>query len=309
MVEDLAENPSYEKLADYMQTVAQKQNSRDRERFENDFKKIEDSMLKDGDKTDIARELKYNTFGHTGGLTAESGISPYLSASLDSKEAMGFISNGGALMVIDIPISKLNFLTREANGEIFIKGALESRYIKAIIPKTKEIYSQERESVLNQVKSKIDSVEGNVYRGEELTTVVGDYAGQIIGKEREQNVIDLQKIKNKRAQKLIQSFSNRIPGLNELVIIDVDSNVDLYTKVKLTIYDHLKSELGGIGENLDEFEYKQATFNSGAEKYDRDKVTDDMLNSLRSLVNGKKEHYEYIMDRRRQREMERKKTG
>lgn len=296
-IDDLAENPTYEKLIDCI-NVNLKQNSRDEIRFRDNLKKIEENILKGEGDTNVARELKFNTFGHLGGIVAESGISPYLSASFDVKESLDYTKKGGVLMVIDIPISKLSFINTETHGELFINGKLDNKYIRAVIPKVKEI-SDESKDILDKIESIIDGISGNIYKKEELSMVVSEHFNKMVEKEKEQNKVDIELIKNKRAGKLIESFSYWIPNLKELIADNQDTYLDFYTGTKSTIYDFFKNELEKIGENLDDFEYKEETFNKKVEKYSRNKVDDDMLHSLRSLVSKRKEYYEDLAERRK----------
>lgn len=128
-VDVLAHESTYKNLLAYVAKARPQLNERDAQSLEKDLREIEDHVLKG---FSVRIELIYKQIEHLGGHPIDRGISPYVSAAWTPAEALGYTSNRGAVMVLDLPISEIEDL-RSDSAETYIKGALDPRYITAIL--------------------------------------------------------------------------------------------------------------------------------------------------------------------------------
>lgn len=299
VVEEMATQPTYENLTKYIKLASE--NGGDSKKLNEKLLEIENDVLRPGVNYGFTESLQFETFKHSGGLMMESGISPYLSASFDLKEALGFTKKGGVVMVIDIPISKLNFYGKDTDGELFINGTLDSKYIRALIPKAEDIDDENEQEVLEKINQSVENIPGNVFLKNELPKVVSDDSSQREELIKKNDEISLKQIQNKRAKDLMQLYGYRIPEIENL-IAESQEDVDPYSKTMRAIFDAYKSRLEKIGLNLDSYDYQSGTFlNPKSEGYIRDRVSEKMLKKLGDIVNREQDNYDLMEERREQR--------
>jgi hypothetical protein len=277
----LANEPSYQNLVNYMGKVTPHLNDHDRQRFSDRLTEVEDSIL---EGRSLRTELLMDQIRHPGG-TVDNGIAPYVSATLDPLQASGY-AEGGAVLVIDLPISKIDALKLD-EGEIHIKGIVEPEDISAVLipnkldknnPQTLEDFGM----ALTQLNEAADS---NIYSATESRSIRA--AELAISREMdvEQRKKDVEQIHIKRVNNLIGIYKE--VGLDPQAIRDqaVKDNTDIYSTAKKDIFDYYVQKMKEIDPNGDEIrDYEYIPKRGLNEKFDRDSVTDEMLTQLKKLV-------------------------
>ena len=247
-------------------------------RLDYDLARIEDHILA-GCST--RRELIFKQIEHGGGW-ADSGITLYISASFDPYEAAEY-GNAG-LIVIDIPLSEIEDLSADST-EVRIKGALDKKYITAILPRKRQ-GTKEKE----QITQELDRALQKIYE----TSPVGLLSDEELRTERERKLAeeaeldkaqwqtDVEVVRQKRVVNLIKLFPEVKIDLQNVA----EQGVDIYTKAKRDIFDYYKTRLEKIGakrRKVEDYEYEEQDYGA-LKKFDREKVNDIMLIKLKALV-------------------------
>ena len=277
-VDTLAKNPTYENLLAYTYKVRQHLSSDEARRFDEDFARIEDGIL-DGNST--RKELIFKQIEHGGGW-GESGISPYISTSFDPYEAAGYGNEG--LIIMDVPLSQIEDFRADAT-EANIKGALDKKYITAILPRKRE-GAKEKEQLNQEIYQALQKVyenaPANLYSDEELRAERERKLTEETQSDKEQWNKDVEVVRQKRVAKLTRRF----PEVKLDLQSSLEQGADIYTKAKRDIFDFYKSRLekiGRNGRNIEDYEYQEKEYGE-QKKFDREKSNDIMLLKLKALV-------------------------
>ena len=196
-VERLAQNPTYENLLVYLDKVRPSLGANEQRRLDDDLAKIERGVLIG---YSVRTELIYRNIGHLGTF-AESGITPYISASHDAYEASGY-GNAG-ILVIDIPISEIE--STFAGSELEIKGALDKKYISAVLLRNRGERKDEEETraQLGAAFKQMDEfIDADLYGAEELQAAREKKLAESKAVDMEQWKIDVDAIRRKRVDEL-----------------------------------------------------------------------------------------------------------
>lgn len=279
-VELLAEQPTYKHLASYVDKVRPYLNESQLKRLEYDLEKIEDGIL---NGRSLRKELIYNQIGHAGGVI-DGGISPYLSASHDPKEAFGYTMSGGALLVIDLPISKIEDFGPDST-EMNIKGVLNPEYITAVILRSsKDVDDQDIQLAMSAIS---ETVKISIY---DKTEAERFRRGQIEindEKDKQQWKKDVEDIREKRTRDLVKQFPELNLDTQELHKKGIDDGSDIYSKTTKYIFDYYADRFKNIGQrerNIGDYEYSSDKSYGERKPYDRDNITNEMLDKLRKFV-------------------------
>lgn len=283
-VEDLAQDPTYESLIAYVDKMQPNLSPREQDRMDTDLTNIEDGIL-NGNST--RRQLIRKQAEHAGGAWAESGLTPYISASFSADEAAGYGEEG--LLVMDIPLSQIEDFNPDST-ETNIKGALKPEYITAILARKRDTKNSRGEKTTQQLHNALQKV--NELRE---TPFNDDAASRSKRKEklaadtevdREQQKKDIEKVRERRVKKLVKAhpelkidFGNQQKNAEE-------EGIDVYTKTKNDIFDYYKNRMTKIGRNgrdIDDYDFFESSW-EGRKKFDRDNINDIMLKKLRELT-------------------------
>jgi hypothetical protein len=273
-VEKLTENPNYQNLVDYVESVKSHLSDRERSSLEADLRSIEDQVL---EGRPLRRALVFNQISYPGGVPV-SGISPYLSSTKNPLDAIGY-SNGGGLVVIDIPASKLESFGRGAS-EVNIKAFLSPEYITAILPTKNNNKENFDEQDLYNAIALIDSSVPTTH------VEVPEPTEEEIEMEKSQEQVDRTAIQEKRLKDLWKSFPEvAIPqeGVQKTM---TELNTDVYSATRLAIFDHFENQLKRLRPNhsLEEYNFQVFIGFGEIEKFDRKNITDAMLLKARDFV-------------------------
>lgn len=277
-VDVLAKNPTYENLLAYINKVQEHLSPNEVRRFDEDLAKIEDNIL-NGRTT--RNELVFNQIQHGGGW-GESGLSPYISTSFNPYEAAGYGNEG--LIIMDVPLSQIEDFRADAT-EANIKGALDKKYITAILPrkreetKGKEALNQEISRALQKV---YEAAPANLYSDKELRIERERKLEEEAESDKEQWEKDVEAVRQRRLAKLVRRF----PEVRLNLQSSPEQGVDIYTKAKRDIFDFYKSRLEKIGRNgrdIEDYKYQEEEYGE-QKKFDREKANDVMLLKLKDLV-------------------------
>lgn len=286
-VETLAKDPTYENLLVYLEKVRQYLSPQEVARMDDEVTGVEEDILK-GMST--RRSLLYKQILHAGGLYAESGVTPYISASYDPYEAVGY--GGAGLMVLDVPLSEIEEF-RPDGKEIGIKGSLNKKYVTAVIPR--QIKRQgggsidETNKQLYQTLLKVyEATDAPLLNAEELRSMREIKSVEIAVLDKNQWEKDVGVVRQRRVKKLAREFPEVEPNMQVIQEQTNEEDVDIYTGVKRYVFDQYKNRLGKFGRNRRDVvtEYDSSTSQYvERQKFDRENVTDVMLLELRELVN------------------------
>jgi hypothetical protein len=282
-VDTLAKNPTYENLLAYADKVRQNLSPDEVRRMDDDLSRIENGIL-DGYST--RKELIFKQIEHGGGW-GESGITPYVSASFDPYEAAGYGNEG--LIVIDVPLSELEDF-RADGSEVNIKGALDKKYITAILPRKRGEAKDDKEKINQQVYQALQKVyeyaEVPLYSNEEMLPEREKKLTEEAESDKEQQKKDADKVREKRVEKLAKVFPEMKINFQYAKEKSAELEIDPYTKVKRDIFDQYKTRLekiGRNGRNIDDYEFSESEYGE-RKKFDREKTSDIMLIKLRELT-------------------------
>lgn len=240
-------------------------NKQFKEKISDEIKNIEDNILYGG--STARAETLYSTFGHVGGAV-DSGMSPYVSASFDIKEASGYAGGHGKVLVIDIPQSEIDFV---GNGdEAVIKGKLDKKFISAVMfkdgQKSKETEGgEDLEVAMEEIKNKIEK---DVLNEKEMLSVRKNILNDRENLDKVQLEKDLDLIRKRRANKNIALFGKVFgkEGYNKKYE-DIEQEaklegVDVYTKTKTMIFNYylqkLEQQAGYNEEILKDVSFKKS---------------------------------------------------
>ena len=279
-VELLAVQPTYKHLLSYVDKVNPYLNKRELRWLEDDLRRIEDGVL---EGHNLRTELIYSQIGHNGGVV-DSGLSPYLSASYDPKEALEYIRRDGALLIIDIPISKIEDFSSDSS-ETNIKGALKPEYITAVISRgNRDISEQDIEHAISGVSeaakiSVYDAIEAQRSRREQIAANKES--------DKQQWQADVEAVRQKRVTTLVTQFPELGLDMQTLQKTGVDAGTDIYIEARRRIFDFYAdrfSKIGKRGRKTEDYDYQSDISHEARKSYDRNNITDEMLYKLREHV-------------------------
>lgn len=285
LVENLAQNPTYENLMIYLDGVRPNLSKEENKRLDYCLDLAERRLLEDDfTMRDI---LLMEQIAHSGGVHADSGIAPYISASVDPNEAVKYGREG--LLVIDLPLSEI-----EGTGsEVSIRGALDQKYLTGIIIRNSKIRQSDelRSQELNlALKKTAESMPKNIYNDAESLVMRKEQFENNHKLDRDRQKEDINLLAQRRISKLIEKF----PEANIVLPSDFDKSLEVYRDAQRKVFDFYEEQLRGIdrfGRDIEDFSYREESY-SGEKKFDRDKIDEIMLAKLKILVNHLKEREE-----------------
>jgi hypothetical protein len=282
-VDNLAKNPTYENLLAYADKVRPSLSPDENLRMDEDLSQIEKEVL-EGSST--RKALIFKQIEHRGGW-GESGITPYVSASFDPCEAAGYGKEG--LIVIDVPFSQLADF-RADGMEVNIKGALDKKYITAILPRKRGEAKDDNEKINQQVYQALqkvcESAEIPLFSIEEMRSEREKKIKKETEVDNEQQKKDVELVRQKRVEKLAKVFPEMKINFQDAKEKSAELETDPYTKVKRDIFDYYKARLekiGRNGNNIDDYAFSELQYGK-QKKFDREKISDIMLVKLRELT-------------------------
>ncbi len=274
-VEKLTENPSYQNLIDYVESVKAHLSDREKSSLEFDLQSIENKVL---EGSSIRRVLVSNHLSYPGGVPV-SGISPYVSSTKNPLEAGRYSSQGGGIVVIDIPASKLESLGG-TSSEVNIKAFLSPEYITAILPtknnKGENFNEQDLYNAIALVDSKIPTTH----------IEIPSLSEEEIQREKNQGQTDRVAIQEKKSNDLRKRFPEVAISNERLQKAMTEINTDIYSVTRFTIFDYFENQLKRLHprSSLEEYGFQAEVGIRGNEKFNRKNITDVMLLKARDFV-------------------------
>ncbi|MCU0653630.1 MAG: hypothetical protein MUD10_05225 [Candidatus Pacebacteria bacterium] len=272
-VEILAAEPTYENLLAYADKVRPQLNEFHQKRFDENLLKIEDGIL---EGFSVRTMLNHDQFQHNGGY-ADTGISPYISASFNPKEAVGYShygSNRAALFVIDVPVSRLEDINDDADKETSIKGVLDHKDITAVLFRKGDVSQR---AIGTALKTVSDTVQIPVCDANEAEMVLGNQVVANREIDAQQQPIDAEIIRQKRVLKLLSEFPEVGLDIQAIQELALKSGADIYTTTKTQIYDYYFERFRKSGYHIRVPAYSPSDY------FDRYKITDPKLLKFREL--------------------------
>jgi hypothetical protein len=285
LVDTLAANPTYANLLRYVEAVWPDLSDKQVRELDRELRDIEDGVLERG--FSLRTELTFKTFERTGGFYADTGIAPYLSASMDIKEASGYGTRG--VMVVDVPVSKLEALYARKNGEVVVKGSIPPEYISAILVKKSHHESLQSENIPASIESLLPPGTLSREQMEETYRPIRETESRQDAAVRDE---DIRLIGERRIAVLRQRYPDALPDPSTVATIRETENVNDYVATKRGMFDTLLGRFvaakGSKDTLLNHYTYdRHYDFNEGKtveKKYDRSLVTDEMLERMRQIV-------------------------
>jgi hypothetical protein len=273
-VDALAHEPTYGNLIAYAEAMRPYLSPAADEKMEQEIADIEDNVLSG---YSLRTELRMNQVGHAGGV-ADVGVSPYLSASFNPSESLGYTQGDGSVLVLDIPLSELEGYT--GGDEVQIKGGLDQKYITAVIPrKALGNTDQEQQILSNLLKAMPTAPEALSQNAEKLQSA----------KQRQKEVdsqfdslhrtADIHAIQHRRYEKLKPLF----PDLSfELTSQEME---EPYTATMKKIYSSYQERFTALdGHEPDISEYKYLDRSGLTQQMDEAKLNPEMLLNLKEII-------------------------
>lgn len=289
-VENLANQPTHENLLAYLEAVWPDVNDKELTELEEALTRTEDGVLEHG--WSLRLQLTHNTY-EFGGAYTDMGLTPYLSGTTSPDQAVGY--GRAAIMVLDLPSSKVEAMATSTNAETAIKAAIDPEDITAILIRDRSAIHMESEELSDEIRKAIGVLDGMIsYQPlsdealEKLMSTIRREEKQMDVLNREKDLLSIQKRRAKR----IMSLVDEDPFSEEDIVRVMSSNaLDRYSAVKQLIYDRFVDRfvtVGGRQEALTkDFEYDY-TFGEGSTRIplycDRNKITDEMLRKMKRRV-------------------------
>lgn len=282
-VQHLANEPTYAHLLAYVAKVRPHFTSqRDIWHLERGIAEIEEAIL---DGRSVREELLWQQLGHNGGVF-DTGITPYISATLDPLEALGYSSignNSSALIVIDVPLSAFEDLYPDGK-EVRFKGALDSRDITAILIRSRRVpmLRGEQERKVAEILEQVNEASHMPLIDQEDLQEQRDARRLAQSQsDRQQWEIDVAAVSQARTTRLTMLF----PEAESFAPSSSQDARNDYTSLRQAIFDHYARRLEATAHGsreLKNYDYEEPL--RGHLPFNRERITETMLTSLRSLV-------------------------
>ncbi|HEY4482759.1 MAG TPA: hypothetical protein VI953_01140 [Candidatus Paceibacterota bacterium] len=279
-VEALANNPTYANLIAYVDKVRPYLSEWAQSKLDEDLERFEDDVLS-GEST--RRTLVYKQLGHNGGY-ADRDLTPYISASTDLSEAVGYGQKG--VLIIDMPIGEIE---DHFENEVHIKGVLDRKYITAVLPRKLGI-SRSNEEATKEARRVVGKVDENsnayLHDSEALVHLRDGKRALLEEVDKVQWRSDVELLRERRVAKLVTTFPE---AKVDIVVARQEAGqqgVDVYTIVKQNIFDMYAKRATAIGRNginLENQVYKESEYGQDL-KFDRNKVSDKTLIKLKERI-------------------------
>jgi len=280
-VDTLANSPTYENLLTYVNKVKPFLNPREIYLLEDALARTEEGILK-GYST--RTELLYRQLEHVGN-TSDSGIAPYLSASFDPKQAVGYGTEG--IIIIDVPLDKIEGLNFDGS-ETMIKSSLDKRYITAILLRKYKKANSEEGLGLQLEKGLLKITKfapTNLYDQKEFQLEREKELAKRREFDNKQSSLDVEAVRRKRTVELKKQF----PEVEINLANFSEQDMDIYTAVKKYIFNYYKNLLEEIKHrgkklNIARYSYQEDEGIGEGKKFDENNINEIMLTRLRELV-------------------------
>ncbi len=279
-VDALAQHPTYENLLAYMEQMRPHWSPSVRARHEASLREIERGLL-EGES--FRKSLMFQQINHLGGAAGiESDFTPYVSVSRDPLEAMRYAGDQGDLIVMDVPLSQLEFI---GDGvEMGFKGMIDDRYISALLPRNGKTLDQGASDELTQVLEQLNNELPYRVAAESVAReVIKKNLEERDKADREQSSADRERLRQEMARRVLERFPFAGVTMSSLESSVQDRDVDVYTRALRRIFDHYAERylaaVKGKKRLFEEATYSdRVTGESG--NFDRSRVTEVMLSKL-----------------------------
>lgn len=302
-VKKLAYEPTHENLLAYLETVWPDVNDKELKELEKALIRAEDNILEHG--WSLRTELTHNTYGFAGSYYTDMGLTPYLSGATSLDMAAGY--GRSAIMVLNLPPSKVEAMATSVNKETAIKVAIDPEDIVAILIRGKSSPHMEFKELSDEVSKTIGFLDGMVNDNhlsdealENLMSTIRKEETEVDALNREKDLISIQK---RRAKYLMRLVDETPFSEEDIVRVMSRNELDRYSAVKQLVYDRFVDRFvttGGRREALtEEFEYDHAwgeRFKDIPLHCDRNKITDDMLIKMKHRVEFEERRHQDLED-------------
>ncbi|MBT4652501.1 MAG: hypothetical protein HN981_04470 [Candidatus Pacebacteria bacterium] len=257
--------PTYENLKNFIK--AGKNNIKNGE-ARKDFDSLMSNILKSIDQgVSIRTALVLSTTSKLGGqYQAETSSAPYISATTDPMQLASY-SKGGEILVMDIPLSKIDGITKKSleNGEeVMIQERIKSEYIVAMI----KVPNLSNSSDLAFIDQAIRSVEEVT----ELTPKIND--DDLNKKIEQEETFDKQALEEAQSQRELEKKAEIIQKEANLIMERIlEDNPIISDKEGIFIQRGIWSSLNFISKMdpvLDDYKVVENHLNQISEFFDRD---------------------------------------
>lgn len=295
-VKNLAERPTYENLINYVEKVMPLLNLDEQRRMKETLKRVEDDVLIHGHS--LRKSLIHMNYEHQGSFVPTSGITPYISASLDPKQAMGY--GRGALMVIDLPLEAAE---DNLNEEIAIRGRLNNDYITAILLRRADTFQLDNNTAgLETAIKKLNEFKPiPLYEEDELQEKRKEEAALKKAIDDDNKGGDIEAIKQKRVHYLLTACPEANFSTETIKTEAAEKGVDFYQLAQEKLYDFYEAEFNKIWEGKKQFRDRiyPTSYNQHGNFW-REKINDDMILHMPKLIQSEKQMKAHLKEARRE---------
>ena len=279
-VDKFISDPSYENLRDYVESGKEVADEYTKGKINERLHKIENNILRGDSLSEALRQAHIGSLVGRGNLD----ISPYISTAPDPENAERFGS--GAVMVLDVPISKIAGWGEQ--GEALIVGELPLSSIKAVALK----HSENSGPAIDKI---IDSFPGLPAGSTDTNEFLQAY------KAAPANEADKVAVSGARSAELLATIPDDI---KEAITLP-EAGTESYKRLQEALFDYYLKQMPDVAEynyagQMEDPDFvhdlRVDAFDRKPEPYNRDKVTDGMLQELG------KEHAIHLKQEQRRRE-------
>lgn len=297
-VQQLAERPTYENLLKYYEKVQDYLNEDEKWRMEDGLKEAEDDVLKHGHS--LRKSLIHINNYHVGTHMPTSGITPYISASFDAREAMGY--GGRAIMAIDLPIENIEDWFQ---GEVGIRGKLENQQVTAIFLRKKPTSSDYNTKGFFQAIEKLNEIKPMpLIEEEDLEALRTEERFLKLAIDEDNKEKDILDIKNKRVRYLLNACPEANLNIEEIKTEAEEMGVDFYKLTQEKLFDFYEQEFNKIWGGKYPLKGRAYRKRFGTGSIKREEMNDEMLSQMPELMKAEREFKKRKDDERKLWEVE-----
>lgn len=272
--EELANNPTYENLRRTAQLITERASARTARIVGEELERTEESVL----RGDCVRSSLLGFLVERGGGQLDAGIAPYLSASYDPEQALGY-SSRGVLLVLNLSPDRLQDFTDNSNGEVGIKARIKPEEIMAVI---------DTAVGKGHVAEAIQQVDLSIGWTKEDEETAKTERVKVLEQQRNWDANQLKIDKELLQYQLAARLAEKYPKLGltnaKLAQLVEKTGKDVFTLAKETVFDDFATRLRLIGRPIESSGLTYESKRHGKLPIERDSVTVEMLESLEPFV-------------------------
>ncbi len=302
-VEKLADEPTYENLREYAEKISPLL-KREEER---NFLKMGMARIEEGltEGYDLKTLLMHEQFGFNGG-TSHHWLAPYVSTSAKTKYPTGYGED--AVMVLDVPLSKVEFFEEVGDEETFVKGDIDQKYVTAVLsPKKTHVKSEDADRHRDQRMRELEAAAAAIDSIAPTNRATAEEVRQLEESRQSESYLESKKaaagrdaeaVWARRVGEIATRLDRHVPvkDMVEKMREAGSKEAEVFRTVAEHVFDRLDERLLVIGRHIENMEKREGGRYTN-QPFDRSKLDTKTLLDLM----GQTEHLEDLYEDQKRR--------